>query len=79
MIEQNLVSIILPFYNSQKFLDATIKSVINQTYKNWELFLINDGSSDNSLEIAVKYLKDKRFKLISYEKQRTSLFKKFRD
>ena len=70
MIEHNLVSIILPFYNSQKFLDATIKSVINQTYKNWELFLINDGSSDNSLEIAVKYLNDKRFKLISYRKNR---------
>ena len=70
MIEHNLVSIILPFYNSQKFLDATIKSVINQTYKNWELFLINDGSSDNSLEIAVKYLNDKRFKLISYKKNR---------
>lgn len=70
MIEQNLVSIILPFYNSQKFLEEAIKSIINQTYKNWELLLINDGSSDDSLKIAKKYLRDKRLKLISYDKNK---------
>lgn len=70
MIQQSLVSIILPFYNSQKFLDASIKSIINQTHKNWELILINDGSSDSSLNIAKKYLRDKRLKLISYGKNK---------
>ena len=59
MIEQNLYLLFYLSITHKIFLDATIKSVINQTYKNWELFLINDGSSDNSLEIAVKYLKTK--------------------
>lgn len=50
-----LVSIVLPVYNGEKFLDISIKSCLQQTYKNWELLIIDDGSSDNSERIARKY------------------------
>ena len=48
---QPLVSIITPMYNSEKFILKTIESVINQTYSNWELLLIDDGSIDNTIQI----------------------------
>lgn len=48
---QPLVSIITPMYNSEKFILKTIESVINQTYSNWELLLIDDGSTDNTIQI----------------------------
>lgn len=54
-----VVSIIVPVYNAENFLEDTIKSIINQTYKNWELILINDCSNDRSKEIASKYVSDK--------------------
>lgn len=50
-----LVSIITPIFNSEKFLAETVESVIGQEYENWELILINDGSSDNSQAIALRF------------------------
>ena len=65
----NLVTIITPSYNSSRFISQTIASVIQQTYKNWEMLIIDDDSSDNSLEIINEYLeKDKRIKLIRLKK-----------
>src|SRR5690349_23370493 len=61
---EELVTIGLPFYNNQSTLELAIKSVFAQTYKNWELLLVNDGSTDGSLEIAKKII-DKRVQLIS--------------
>ncbi|MED3793794.1 glycosyltransferase family A protein [Niallia alba] len=49
------LSIIIPIYNADKYLDKCISSVLCQTYKNFELILINDGSSDTSLSICQKY------------------------
>lgn len=64
-----LVSIITPVYNAQDYLEETILSVLNQTYSNWELLLIDDCSTDNSYEIIEKYLKkDKRIKYLKNEK-----------
>lgn len=63
-----LVSIITPFYNAEKFLEETVESVQAQTYGNWEMFLINDGSTDASLKVAKKLAKsDKRIKVITIE------------
>lgn len=55
----------IPFYNAQKYLEYAILSVINQTYNDWILLLVNDGSSDKSLDIALKYSNDERITVIS--------------
>lgn len=49
-----MITIGLPFYNNQDTLEDAIKSILNQTYTNWELILANDGSTDGSLQIAKK-------------------------
>ncbi|MFQ6601622.1 glycosyltransferase family 2 protein [Flavobacterium sp. C3NV] len=57
------VSIIVPCYNQAQYLDEALQSVLDQTYKNWECIIINDGSPDNTMEIAENWIaKDKRFK-----------------
>lgn len=61
----DLVSIIIPVYNAEKFIAETIESVLDQTYTNWELLLVNDCSSDNSVNVIQKYLKDDRIRLIN--------------
>lgn len=67
-----LISIIIPCYNQAAFLDETLLSVINQTYTNWECIIVNDGSPDNTKEIAESWLKkDNRFSY--YEKQNGGL------
>lgn len=64
MNKEDLVSVIVPVYNAEKFLADTITTVQNQTYKNWELIMVDDCSTDNSVKIITKYLKtDKRIKL----------------
>ena len=61
-----LVSIIVPVYNAEKFLNRSINSVLNQSYKKLELILVNDGSTDNSEKICNIYgVTDKRIKVIS--------------
>jgi len=50
-----MISIVCPIYNKEKYLEETIKSVLNQTSSLWELLLVDDGSSDRSLEIARRY------------------------
>lgn len=60
------VSIAIPFFNAEEYLADAIDSVIWQTYKNWELILLDDGSKDNSLKIAEHYQsKDFRIKVYS--------------
>ncbi len=59
------VSVIMPVYNCEKFIKHSIESVQNQTYKNWELLIVDDGSKDGSLDIAKKYAQeDKRIRVI---------------
>ncbi len=55
-------SIIIPLYNAERFIDETISSVLDQEYTNWELIIIDDGSSDKSAEKVKKYLTDERIK-----------------
>lgn len=54
------VSVIMPFYNAARFLDAAMLSIINQTFKDFEFIVINDASTDNADEIVEKYLHDQR-------------------
>jgi hypothetical protein len=53
-----LVSIITPLYNGEKYLGETIESVLNQTYRDWEMIIINDGSTDDGLRVAMDYAAD---------------------
>lgn len=60
------VSIIIPVYNCEKFLDKCIDSILQQSYQNWELILIDDGSDDNSLKVCKSYQEaDSRIKVFS--------------
>lgn len=63
-----LISVVMPVYNAEKYLDEAIQSILTQTYNNFEFIIINDGSTDKSLEIIEKYKnQDKRIILISRE------------
>ena len=58
------ISIGIPFFNAEKYLEDAIKSVLAQTFQNWELILVDDGSTDRSLEIAQSFV-DPRIRIIS--------------
>lgn len=61
-----MISIIIPIYNTSEYLEECIKSIINQTYKDFEIILINDGSTDNSLSICQYYEShDNRIRLLN--------------
>ena len=60
-MEKNLVSIITPVYNGEKYIEKCIESVLNQTYKNLEMIIVDDGSIDNSENIIKKYTKENSF------------------
>lgn len=65
------VSIVMGIYNCEGTLGKSIKSIINQTYTNWELIMCDDGSNDQTLTVAEKYVKmDNRVKLIKNDKNR---------
>ena len=59
--DEILISIITPVYNSEKYIDDTIKSVLEQTHKNWEMLIVDDCSSDNTEQI-IKQFQDSRIK-----------------
>ena len=67
-MEKNLVSIVTPLYNSEKYIAETIESVLYQTYQNWEMLIIDDCSTDSGANIVKKYLIDKRIKYFKLEK-----------
>jgi len=69
-----LITIGLPFYNDRSTLELAIKSVFAQTYQNWELILVDDGSTDGSLNIAEK-ITDKRVWLITDGKNKGLIFR----
>ena len=68
-MDKEKVSIIVPMYNAEKFIGKTIESVLSQTYENWEMLIMNDVSTDNSLAVVNEYAKkDDRIKVLNTEK-----------
>ena len=71
MKHEDKVSVIIPFFNTEKYIKKCLNSIAKQLFKNIEIFLINDGSTDSSAEICKKFTKsDKRFKLITHKKNK---------
>jgi len=67
-MEKGLISIIVPVYNSSVFLHECLQSIISQTYTNLEILLVDDGSTDDSLEICKSYAEqDSRIKVFHKE------------
>ena len=63
------VSIVMPVYNVENYIERAIQSVLNQTYENIELIIVNDQTKDNSMDIVHKYaISDKRIKVVNKEK-----------
>jgi len=67
-MKTSLVSVIIPTFNSEKYISDTITSVLNQTYQNWEIILVDDASTDETQTIIAPFLTDKRIKLYPLEK-----------
>ncbi|QNS41314.1 glycosyltransferase family 2 protein [Chryseobacterium manosquense] len=73
MAYKNLISIIIPVYNAELYLKECISSILSQTYENIEIILVNDGSTDNSLDICYDFQKnDNRVKIFSKKNQGVS-------
>jgi len=64
---KDLVSIITPSYNTANFIGKTIESVLEQTYQNWEMIIVDDCSQDNTDEVVQQYLVDERIRYIKNE------------
>lgn len=65
-MDQPKISVIVPCYNQAQYLDECLQSVLDQTYPNWECIIVNDGSPDNTEEVALEWTKkDSRFQYIS--------------
>ena len=64
-MSESMITVGIPFHNDSLYLDQSIRSVFTQPYNNWCLILIDDGSTDGSLEIAKRYAKDPRVTIVS--------------
>jgi len=72
-MEEDLISVIIPVYNCEKYIEECLNSIINQTYKNLEIIVVNDGSSDKSLDIINNFKdNDSRVNVISTENKGVS-------
>ena len=69
-MQTNKVDIILPVYDCEDYLEQTIKSIINQSFKNWKLIVIDDNSNLKTKKILSKYKKNKKVKIIELSKNR---------
>lgn len=75
---KGLISIIMPVYNSEKYVSEAIDSICNQSYKNWELLIVNDGSTDHTSEILDSYVeKDCRIKVYHRNNNGVSMARNF--
>lgn len=70
MIEEEIVSIIMPLFNCEDFVGQTIDSILSQSYRNWELIVVDDCSSDGSASIVQSYTSDNRIKLFFHSENK---------
>ena len=71
------VTVIIPSYNYGRFLGQTLESVLAQTYQNWECFVVDDGSTDNTREVVESYAgRDSRIRYIYQRNQRAGTARK---
>ena len=74
ILEQISVDIILPNYNSSSYIEETLVSVINQTFKNWKLFIVDDNSDNKTKDILKKYNSNNKIKIIWLKKNKGVAF-----
>lgn len=67
MQPESLISVVMPAYNAEKYIEYAIKSVLDQVYTNWELIIIDDGSCDSTAIIAKTYLVDPRIRYVKQD------------
>lgn len=65
--KHKLVSIIIPTYNAGKYIEQAVKCVIEQNYQNWEMIIVDDGSTDNTSSVVFPFLNDKRITYVKKE------------
>lgn len=70
---EKLLSVIVPIYNAESYIERCVDSIVDQTYQNLEIILVNDGSADNTLNKLKKYNKDPRVKIIQKKNEGVSL------
>src|SRR4051812_44490454 len=70
-LEYPKVTVLMPAYNADKYIEDGISSVLSQTFTNFELLIINDGSTDNTLKV-IESIRDKRIVVISQENKGVS-------
>ncbi len=69
-LKNGKISVLITVYNNEKYVEKCIQSLKKQTYKNWEAVIVDDGSIDNTPKILKKICRDKRFKIITFKKNK---------
>ena len=70
MVNNQTIDIIIPNFNKAKYLSQCLNSIIDQTYKNWKVYLIDDNSNDNSKEILSKYQNIENIKIFNFKENK---------
>ncbi|MFN5761149.1 MAG: glycosyltransferase family 2 protein, partial [Sphingobacteriales bacterium] len=73
-MEKNVVSVVMPAFNAGKYIRSAVHSILNQTYKNLELIIIDDASEDDTYSIAQSFLVDTRVILLSNDQNEGIVF-----
>lgn len=73
-----MISVIIPLYNKAHTIINTLNTVLKQTYQDFEVIIVNDGSTDNGVEIIQQHFNDKRLRIVNQKKCRSECSKKQR-
>src|SRR5262245_17690621 len=73
------VSIVVPNYNHARFLDERMTSLLGQTFEDFELIVVDDGSTDSSLAVITKYCSDPRVRTLFFETNSGTIFRRWND